>query len=381
MDNPFEILDKAYRNAKSQLNPLELSDIQRNWIHIIIKNAESQKGVLTVLITSLVKKIETPSQDVRYHKKELVNGYSGRGFDTKYITPFINKKFQRYAMKGGSGWLTRSLEQAHPYTLEYPGRIQNLPVKDAFLGILNDIEENKANPEKYLIAVLAGLIKVMERSHIRASLFESENNKDYKVQQAERITIDKILQILIRHFSLGYGVSGASRLPVLAVYSVYEMLMEIERYKGKSLLPLKSHTTSDTKSGGIGDIEVLDENGDFFEAVEIKHEIPITTTLVQDAYQKFESTPVHRYYLLTTAEPNIENSTSVDSLMQECHAKHSCEIIVNGIVPSLRYYLRLVSNPKLFIDNYSYNLQQDFSQNTDIKEIHLRYWEELLKYL
>ena len=202
MDNPFEILDKAYRNAKSQFNTLELSDIQRNWIHIIIENAESQKGVLTVLITSLVKKIETPSQDVRYHKKELVNGYSGRGFDTKYITPFINKKFQRFAMKGGSGWLTRSLEQAHPYTLEYPGRIQNIPVKDAFLGILNDIEKNKANPEKYLIAVLAGLIKVMERSHIRASLFEIENNKDYKVQHAERITIDKILQILIRHFSL-----------------------------------------------------------------------------------------------------------------------------------------------------------------------------------
>ena len=157
--------------------------------------------------------------------------------------------------------------------------------------------------------------------------------------------------------------------------------MEIERYKGKSLLPLKSHTTSDSKSGGIGDIEVLDENGDFFEAVEIKHEIPITTTLVQDAYQKFVSTPVHRYYLLTTAEPNIENATSVENLIQVLQAEHSCEIIVNGIVPSLKYYLRLVSNPKFFIDNYLHNLQQDFSKNTDIKERHLRYWEELLKYL
>ena len=157
--------------------------------------------------------------------------------------------------------------------------------------------------------------------------------------------------------------------------------MTVDRYKGKTLSPLKSHTTSDIKSGGIGDIEVLDENKDFFEAVEIKHNIPISSDIVEGAYQKFADTSVHRYYLLTTAEPNVNDSETIDRLIQQIRRRHGCEVIVNGILPSLKYYLRLLSNPKLFLDCYSKNLQLDFNQNTDIKAIHLSYWNKLLNSL
>ena len=195
--------------------------------------------------------------------------------------------------------------------------------------------------------------------------------------QSSRITIENIVNILKGHFS----VARASRLPVLAMYSIYEMLMTVERYEGKTLSPLKSHTTSDIKSGGIGDIEVLDENEDFFEAVEIKHNIPISPQLVKDGYEKFCEMSVRRYYLLTTAEPNVDDSETIDRLVQQIHRQHGCEVIVNGILPSLKYYLRLLSNPKLFLDCYSKNLQSDFNQNTDVKEVHLRYWNELLNSL
>ena len=382
MNNIRAILEDVYRLAESKhvLQP-GLSEIQRKWVETIIEKAESHKGVVAVLVTSFVKKIETPTQDVRYHKKELPNGYSGRGFDTSHVTPFIAEKFQRFAMKGGSGWLTRSLEQAHPFTLNFPGKIRNESVKDAFLQILNDIEENRADPKKYLHATFIALIALMERSRINLDLFEIANVDFSKARQTEIITIEKIVNLLKRHFSIGYGVAGASRLPVLAVYSAYEMLLAIERYEGKTLLPLKSHTTADSKSGGIGDIEVIDGNNNFFEAVEIKHNIPISPGIIQVAYEKFVQTPVCRYYLLTTAEPNVEDADSVNELVSEIHTQHGCEVIVNGILPSLKYYLRLLSNPKLFIERYSENLQLDFNQNTDIKEIHLRYWEDLLKYL
>ena len=384
MNSIRAILEDAYRLAASKhdLQP-GLSDIQSKWVETIIEKAESHKGVLAVLITSFVKKIETPTQDVRYHKKELSNGYSGRSFDTSHVTPFIAEKFQRFAMKGGSGWLTRSLEQAHPFTLNFPGKIRSISVKDAFLQILNDIEENRADPKKYLHATFIALIALMERSRINLDLFEIANVDFSKTQQTEIITIEKIVNLLKRHFSIGYGVAGASRLPVLAVYSAYEMVMAIERFEGKTLLPLKSHTTADIKSGGIGDIEVLDENDNFFEAVEIKHNIAISPGIIKVAYEKFVQTPVCRYYLLTTAEPNVvdEDVDSVNELISEIHKQHGCEVIINGILPSLKYYLRLLSNPKLFIERYSENLQLDFNQNTDIKEIHLRYWEDLLKYL
>lgn len=382
MNKVRSILEDAYQLAELGNGvDSELSESQRHWIEIIGEKAESQKAVLAVLITSLTKKIETPTQDVRYHKRELPNGYSGRSFDTSHVTPFIAEKFQRFAMKSGSGWLTRSLEQAHPYTLEYPGRILNKTVREAFLQILNDIEENQADPKKYLRAIFTALINLMARSQVNFNLFENTNEDSTEIQKPNTITIETIVNLLNYHFSYNYHIAGASRLPVLAIYSAYEVLMGIERYEGKTLSALKSHTTSDIKSGGIGDIEVLDENQNFFEAVEIKHNIPISTILVRDAYQKFAETSLSRYYLLTTAEPNVDDVDAVNLSVRRIRTLHGCEVIVNGILPSLKYYLRLLSDPKLFLDCYSKNLQLDFQQNTDVKEIHLRYWNELLNSL
>ena len=71
----------------------------------------------------------------------------------------------------------------------------------------------------------------------------------------------------------------------------------------KALSTLKSHTTSDIKSGGIGDIEVLDENENFFEAVEIKHNIPISSDIV--AYQKFADTSVSVITYLPQQNPML----------------------------------------------------------------------------
>ena len=379
MDKVRSILENIYQQAESRnhIAP-ELSDQQLKWIETIVERAEDQKGVLAVLITSLAKKVETPTQDVRYHKTELPNGYSGRGLDTKSVTPFIREKFQRLAMKE-SGWLTRSLEQAHPYTLDYPGKIQRQDMKQAFLGILNDIEENQAEAEEYLYAIFYALITLMETAKVNLDLLEAANTDINQRSQADGVTIDDIINLLKYHFSRNYGGAGASRLPVLAVYTAYEMLMVLERYKGKTLLPLKSHTTADTKSHGIGDIEVIEENGDFFEAVEIKHNIPISSTIIENAHQKFINTSVRRYYLLTTAEPNVaDEPNAVDQLIQHIRRTHGCEVIVNGILRSLKYYLRLLSNPTQFLDSYSNNLQLDFSQSTDIKRSHLQYWNELL---
>lgn len=370
MNQIRSILEDTYQLAESRdSTDSDLTGVEGMWVNSIIEKAESQRGVLAVLITSLVKKIETPAQDVRYHQAELPNGYSGRGLDTDHITPFMKEKFRRFAM-AESGWTTQTLQQPHPYTLEYPARIKYSSMKEAFLLILNDIEENKADPKKYLQAIFSALITSMKESQISFDFLK-------EAQHTETVTIEKIVDLLRHHFSRDYGVAGASRLPVVAVYSAYEMLMEIQRYEGKTLSPLKSHTAADTKSHGIGDIEVLSGNN-FFEAVEIKHNISISLGIVEDAYQKFAQIPVSRYYLLTTAEPNVEDVDAVNELVSEIHKQHGCEVIVNGILPSLKYYLRLLSGPQLFLDGYSKNLQLDFQQKAEIKEVHLRYWKTLL---
>jgi DNA (cytosine-5)-methyltransferase 1 len=52
----------------------------------------------------------------------------------------------------------------------------------------------------------------------------------------------------------------------------------VKRFEGKKLLDIESHTSADSRSGRIGDIDIVDEKGRAFEAVEVKHGIPITGT-------------------------------------------------------------------------------------------------------
>ena len=119
---PTNLLEKAFSEAmktvgsddfiKSNLN----DNISKN-LQIILDKSESAKAVLTVIITSLVYKIQNPEQDIRNHQTSIENGYSGRTFDTKHITPFL--KSVKFPAMAESGWLTRSLEQKVPYDTNY----------------------------------------------------------------------------------------------------------------------------------------------------------------------------------------------------------------------------------------------------------------------
>lgn len=193
-------------------------------------------------------------------------------------------------------------------------------------------------------------------------------------------TIAEVIELLTAHVFAPYKGAGASRLPVLALYAVYELLLGYGHYEGKTLLPLKAHTTSDSKSRSLGDVEIVDETGAFYEVVEVKHNIAITPVMVQAAFDKFRTVPLRRYYLLTTAQPNVapENAAEIAALCQKIRTEHGCEAIVNGLIPSLRYYLRLVEKPGAFLENYTRAIEADFAASTDIKETHREKWRELL---
>lgn len=242
----------AYQQAQQPDNLPLLTDSQRSWCQIIVTNAETQKAVLAAVITSLTKKVESPQQDVRQHKVELPGGYSGRSYDFNHITPFLQEYFPRYAM-AESGWLTRSLEQVHPFTVDFPGKIRNAAVKQAFLEILNDVESNNADAFQYLVVILALLIEHQVAQSVVMPAF----------RDSSEYTILTVVDLLEKHFFERYKSAGASRLPVVALYTLYTLMMDHPRYSQKQLLPLKSHTTSDTTSASLGDIEVTELDGTF----------------------------------------------------------------------------------------------------------------------
>lgn len=381
MPTPNEIMESAYQKAKEE--PLEqllagLPDKAIQNLKTVAENAERRKAVLGVILTSLVYKVYNPAQDIRKHQESMDGGYSGRTFDTKYVTPFLRSKFPHFAM-AESAWLTRSLEQPSPYDSKYPGKISNKVLKTAFLDILDQVESNSESNSalawRFLVALMGLLLEKTEKdNNLLAEVAE--------VHVSSGVTISKIIEAFKLHIYYDYprGVSGTARLPVLAIYSVYKLLMsEVKRYEGKILLPLEPHTSPDSRSKSLGDINVNNPvDNTCFESVEIKHNKPITALTVDAAYQKIKDTKVDRYYILTTKEPNFDNYEAVMQKIEQYKGSHPCQIIVNGVIPSLKYYLRLISEPQNIIGEYTTLLQSEYKRASGIKREHLEAWKKIL---
>lgn len=362
-DDPNLFLEKIYQES-IQLNNVEklLSKQQFEWINTIVKNEENNKGVFTVLLTSLTYKSLHPAQDVRFHQKNMEKGYSGRSFDTKYITPFLKKKGFNGAMKE-SGWLTRSLEQNLPYTLDFPGKINKKDVKNSFLEILNDIEVNDASSLNYLKVMLN--LSITEKNKKIIELINP-------ITPESECSINEIISYLKQHFYYNYKSRGASILPVIAIYSIYELLTkETARYNNKTLIPLESHHSSDKSSGFVGDINLFDDDG-LYEAVEIKFDIPIDCLMVKDCYDKIKKTSIQRYYILSTKE--TIDKEEVSNLINKIKKEHGCQVITNGIFETINYYLRIIDNTDLFLNLYLKNL----NEHPEINYEHKLSWNKIM---
>lgn len=367
--NPFQFLENTYNKALGlvDIEPNNLNGNQLDWVKTIVDKEETSKGVYTVLVTSLTYKSLYPEQDIRYHQVELENGYSGRSFDTRYVTPFLKSKRFFGAMKE-SGWLTRSLEQPHPFDLDFPGRINNKDVKNAFLQILNDVEENNANAEDYLTNIFR--LSIIEKSKKTVTLVNP-------VKSESLLNIEQIINYIKKHFYYKYSTRGASILPVIAFYSIYQCLIEeVGRYKNKKLDKLASHTSCDRSSKATGDIVIRDkETNEIYEVIEIKFDIAPNAIMVNDAFEKFKGNQIQRYYILSTVHSEEQEQLKIKEEIIRIREEHGCQVIVNGIFDSLKYYLRLLENTDNFMNKYIENLQQ----NTELDFEHKIAWNRILE--
>ena len=365
VSDPKIFLNEAYEKAMSKASGKEsiisnLADDIKKDLDVVLDNSENSKAVLAVLLTSLTYKKLFPAQDVRKHQQSIEGGYSGRTFDAKHITPFLKEK--KFPAMAESGWLTRSLEQKVPYDMNYSGAIRPSSLKRAFLNILNALEYKDLDAADVIDYLLQGLVI-------------NRDKHDVRLARPQNLSIENIVALLDTHFHSKYSAEGASRLPVLALYAVYECLIkELKRFNGKKLLPIENHTSADARSGRLGDIDIVNEDGSAFEIVEVKFDIPISHNIVQIAKEKIQPASVERYYILSTSPiKDSERSAILDDIKQMKNT-HGCQIVVNGILPTLKYYLRLINNPKDFINAYVDLLEEDSS----IKYEHKLMWNVLI---
>lgn len=328
-------------------------------LDVVLANSEQNKGVYTVVFTSMAYKILHPEQDIRNHQTSISGGYSGRTFDTNYITPFLRDC--EFPAMAESGWLTRSLENKVPYNEKYTGSIKE-PLKSCFLSILHEVEVNGVSPSAVLDYILQGLI--IQRDAKQISLAKPQN-----------LSIGELMSLLHSHFVHKYKSHGASRLPVLALYAIYQCLVkECKRFDNKILLPIENHTSADTRSGRMGDIDIVNGDGTPFEAVEVKFDIAVTYNIVDIAKKKIEKSSVSRYYILSTKELLDADRDRIYAVVRQLKNVHGCQLVINGVEPTIKYYLRLIDNTKSFISNYTSLLESDKS----IMFEHKQTWNELI---
>lgn len=174
------------------------------------------------------------------------------------------------------------------------------------------------------------------------------------------LTSEAVADLLDDHFAAGYSSGrGAARLPVLAVHAAYRQLVrEVKRYRGCRLGPLRPHAAAGGRTRHLGDVEVFGRDGHVCEAVEVRHNLPITPRMVRSAFDRFRSEQcLERYYILSTSKRY--DAVAVTDEILKASRRHDCQIIANGMAPCLKYYLRLLVSADGFVEDYVGLLGED----------------------
>lgn len=338
-----EIHELSLSNYQSNLT-VELSE----YIKSFSLKTQNATSALTNLITCLICNATDNEIDPRYHRKPSQempkpesgenNWFSGRSISERVIYPWLSEKKYRTAK---SGWQTRTFERPRPYKLDYPENIAF--IKNEFLEILNAVVNNDGTSIDILVEIFRLEQKIMANR-------QALQKRVAKNTIGNEILISDVINMLIKHFS----IQNSSILPVYALYSIYKVLNnEIKQYSKFSLKELDAHESSDKRTGSIGDIELVDSDNDVIEAVEIKHGIPIDQAILLRVEEKIKSSSVKRYYILTTHINCNPEDEVLKNIIERVYREHGCQIIVNGVIPTIKYYLRLLSDPKEVVNIYS----------------------------
>ena len=49
--------------------------------------------------------------------------------------------------------------------------------------------------------------------------------------------------------------------------------------------------------------------------------------------------------------------------------EQGCQVIINGVIPTIKYYMRLIQKPNMFLDFYIKNMERDIVIRSEHKEI------------
>ena len=318
------------------------------------------------LLTLLIYKNVNPQQDIRHLKSEHETGFSARTFDTLVTVPFLERHSLPKSVE--SHWMTRTFSFENAWTRDVALKTQPKHVGVDLIEIVNSLEELAPKERPRVAKQLASIVLTR--------LVEERNKSRIPCERPRNLTVSGVVSLLSEMLQRGY-TSGAPRLPQLMIYAVYAAIVDsgAGRYDGMELEPLGRLRSADRKSGTVGDVVVTDPQGRPFEAVEVKFEREITDMIVAEAADKVKHADVKRYLILSTVGIKPSEAAMIDARVANFRRSNGCEIIVNGVLETLKYYIRLLPDPFDFTQRFVRLLESD----PDLGYEHRVAWNELVQ--
>ncbi len=331
MPEPADILNAALERANANLERSFINDPKiRESAEYVAQNLKNRAGV-RLLMACLLAKLHRPEVDIRKPYTEIgdTDSFSGRTYDERYITTFINK--HNLPCNSTTAFLTpafRNLNVALTKDVNLIGKPPQL--YHAVLNLLDDVHFGRITADNLMAEIVRLLLieRNKRQQHIEQLVETLSTTKD-----AIPLSSEDIVNLIEKHMSL----KGTSRLPVLVVAAAYQSAEDFLREK---VLPLKAHNAADKQTGALGDVEItLVADNKVVTSYEMKNK-RVTREDIDQALQKLQSSNrrVDNYIFITTHPVDGEVQDYARSLYDQTGG---IEFVILDCIGFIRHFLHL----------------------------------------
>ncbi|MBR4738317.1 MAG: hypothetical protein IK051_11740 [Rhodocyclaceae bacterium] len=289
---PHDILHGIFKKASTASAPAIADAAIRERVDYVCRCMGNRAGV-RLLMACLLAKLHRPAVDPRKPYTEIgsADSFSGRTYDERYLTAFINE--HRLPVNQTTAFLTptlRNINHALTTDIELVGRPRELYTKT--LQLLDDVAMRRIDTETLFVATVRSLILLRDEklARIHALLDAQKQNSG-----ALPLSSEAIITLIGQHLAC----KNASRLPVLIVAAAYRAA---QAHLGEHILPLRAHNAADLQTGALGDVEICVAGEDFAVTVYEMKMKRVTPDDIDAAALKIARAPqrIHNYLFVTT---------------------------------------------------------------------------------
>lgn len=323
----------------------------------------STKAGIRIILSCALGKIHLQSVDIRKPYTNIsADSFSGRSYDERYITDFINT--HELPCNSTTGYLTpsfRTKNETLTLDLDLGGRPKIL--YDSVLKLLDFAYKEIITPNQLLNEMIHHLKYIRNEKKNRLmslikELGESSDNIDLSSEDIENI------------IKLHLSSPGASRLPVLIVAAAYK---SANKYLGEDHIPLMSHNAADKQTRSLGDVEItLIDDKKVITSYEMKLK-KVLKSDIENALHKIANRKIRidNYIFISTEKSDADVIEYAKSLYLETKG---IEFVILDCIQFIHHFLHLFHRLRIpYLNAYQkYILDEPESAvSQNLKEIFL----------